>query len=169
MSEHIMQKVVNDIVNSLKEEIPNKESLHNDLKNEQNIKERKMDRNDIIKNANNKVLIDCLSPEISKNEAAKRLHKFILLGLLTAFLIIQFLSVYNLSSKIIEYSIDNESRYEIVKALLTFVSAYITSVVVELIAILNYIVKKVFDTSIAELVKIFRDSDEQNKEQENKP
>lgn len=73
-----------------------------------------------------------------------------------------------ISYRLVEYSIDNESRYEIVKALLTFVSAYITSVVVELIAILNYIVKKVFDTSIAELVKIFRDNDEQNKEQENK-
>ena len=41
MPEHFMQKAVADIVNSLKVEIPNKESLHNDLKNEQNIKRKK--------------------------------------------------------------------------------------------------------------------------------
>lgn len=39
----------------------------------------------------------------------------------------------------------------------TFIGAYITSVVVELIAILKYIVKNVFDTSIAGMVNNFRE------------
>lgn len=157
-------EVPNLIVDSLKSEIPNSKDLHNDLKNEQEVHISKASKDDVIKNANNKVLIDYLSPEIRENEKAKRLHKFVLLGLLASFLVIQFISVYSMSAKIVEYAITNDSRYEIVKALLAFISAYITSVVVELIAILNYIVKNVFDSSIADLVKIFKDNEEQEKE-----
>lgn len=116
-----------------------------------------MQSNDsIIKNVNNKVLIDILSPEISKNEQAKRVHKLALIMLLTVFLIIQFFSVYGITNSVIRYGTGENVEHEILKSLLTFVSAYITSVVVELIAILSYIVKNVFDASIAELVKIFK-------------
>ena len=39
----------------------------------------------------------------------------------------------------------------------TFVVTYITSVVVELIYMLKYIVHNVFDTSISDLVKLFKE------------
>lgn len=113
----------------------------------------------LIKNVNNKVLLDILSPEIKDNENAKRKHKFILIGLLAAFLIIQFLAVGFISDKVISYAILETSKAEIVNSLLTFVTGYITSVVIELIAILKYIVKNVFDTSLIELVKIFKETD----------
>ena len=80
------------------------------------------------------------------------------------FMKIQFDSVYDISIKVINYATSAAAKSDIVKSLLAFVSAYITSVVVELIAILKYIVKNVFDTSLAELVKIFKETN--NKEQE---
>ena len=40
-----------------------------------------------------------------------------------------------------------------IQMIFTFIGAYITSIIVELIAILKYIVKNVFDTSIAGMVK----------------
>lgn len=158
-------EVPNLVVDSLKSEIPRSKDLHNDLKTEQDKNSNKNSKDSIIKNANHKVLIEYLSPEIKKNEQIKRMHKFILLILLTAFLIIQFLSVYSMSTTIVKYAINENSRYEIVKILLAFISAYITSVIVELIAILKYIVKNVFDSSIADLAKIFKDNEEQEREQ----
>lgn len=141
----------------LENEIPDT-GIHNDLRKETPLYFLK-DRNDVIKNANNKVLIDYLSPEVSKNEHAKRKHKFILILLMTLFLCVQFATVYELSTKVIDYAISDNATVEILKILIGFVSAYITSVVVELIAILKYVVKNVFDTSIAELIKIFKDSE----------
>lgn len=142
----------------LKNEVPKSEKINNDLRSEI-LENRPADRKDVIKNVNNKVLIDILSPQISKNEQAKRSHKVVLIILLTLFLIIQFLSVYNITGSVINYGISEKVDHEILKTLLAFVSAYITSVVVELIAILKYIVKNVFDTSISELVKLFKEQE----------
>lgn len=135
----------------------------NDLKQESgNI----INTRNLIKNVNNQVLIDFLSPEVSKNEASKRQHKYILIILLAGFIIIQFLSVYNISHSVIKYATSSDSNIDIINSLLTFVSAYITSVVVELIAILKYIVENVFDTSIVELVKIFKETNKEVQEQD---
>lgn len=159
--EEILEESLEKQIQQLEAEVPESKP-QNDLKEELKYKSKKNDRS-LIKNVNNQVLIDFLSPEISKNEFAKRLHKYILIVLLTFFLVIQFNSVYRISLRVIDYSISEKANGEIVKSLLAFVSAYITSVVVELIAILKYIVKNVFDTSLAELVKIFK---EKPKEQE---
>lgn len=148
----------------LEHEVPDT-TLKNDLKVELENKPPIVNSN-LIKNVNNKVLIDYLSPEIQKNEESKRKHKGILILLLAAFIVVQFGSVYVFSFRVIKYATTNNASLDIIKSLLAFVSAYITSVVVELIAILNYIVKKVFDTSIAELIKIFKDTSESAREQE---
>lgn len=139
-------------------EVPDK-GTKNDLKNEGKIETKKIDRS-FIKDVNNQVLIDFLSPEISKNEESKRKHKGNLITLLTVFLVVQFLAVVFLSNKAISYAFTTEADADIVNSLLTFVSAYITSVVVEMIAILKYIVKNVFDTSLVDLVKIFKNEDD---------
>lgn len=151
---------LSDISINLENEIPDKE-IHNDLRKETPIYFYK-EKSNIIKNANNKVLIDFLSPEVSKNEQVKRIHKFILIVLVTIFLGAQFIVVYGLTNKIIEYSMSDNVNIEILKIVIAFVSAYITSVVVELIAILKYVVKNVFDTSIAELIKIFKENETLN-------
>lgn len=58
-----------------------------------------------------------------------------------------------------------------IDTIIKFVCVYITSVVAELIAMLHYIVSKVFDTSITGLVEIYKDTsnskNEETKEQEN--
>ena len=148
------EKDVDYLEELLKKEVPKEKKPTNDLRSEKSLPLQSNDS--IIKNVNNKVLIDILSPEISKNEQAKRIHKLALIILLTVFLIIQFFSVYGITNSVINYGTGENVDHEILKSLLTFVSAYITSVVVELIAILSYIVKNVFDASIAELVKIFK-------------
>lgn len=144
----------NSIEKQLENEIPS--SIKNDFENE--IPKSKIYADDIIKNVNNQFLMKILSPEISKNELAKRLHKYLLLGLLTISMLLQFVAAFVISIKIVDYSISTNANVDIVKCLLTFISAYITSIVVELIAILNYIVKNVFDTSLTDLVKIFKDT-----------
>lgn len=142
-------------VQVLEEDVPEGQQ-RNDLKDEKD-QLVKTPVNDLVKNVNNKVLIEYLSPEISKNEASKRHHKYILISLLTVFLITQFVAIYIISVRVINYATSMDADIDIVNSLLTFVSAYITSVVIELVAILSYIVKNVFDTSLAELVKIFRE------------
>ncbi len=140
----------------LTEEVPENKP-QNDLHSEKNHK--KVNDRSLIKNVNNQVLIDYLSPEISSNEKSKRIHKYILIVLLALFLIGQFVVVFKLSNKTLTYATSGNADIEIVNSSFTFVSAYITSVVIELIAILNYIIHNVFDSSITELVKIFRETD----------
>lgn len=147
----------------LREEVPD-DAPQNDLKQESQKKTEPVVT--LIKNVNNKVLIDFLSPEISINEKHKRIHKYILIALLSIFIIVQFFASFHLSCSVIKYATSDSAKIDIVKSLLTFVSAYITSVVVELIAILNYVVQHVFDTSIADLVKIFKETDNEEQEQD---
>lgn len=155
-----LEEYIEPVRNVLIHEVPVREQK-NDLKDE--LSNRTPNKSqDLIKNVNNQVLIDILSPEISKNEGVKRIHKYVLIILLAIFLCGQFFSVCYFSNRIISYAISDNPNTGIVNNLLAFISAYITSVIVELIAILNYIVKNVFDTSLAELVKLFKEND--NKE-----
>ena len=159
------EPTVINIGQALIDEVPESQ-LQNDFRNERN-NNNKIDDRSLIKNVNHKVLVDILSPEISKNEHAKRTHKFILIILLASFLIAQFYAVFLFSNKIIDYAISNISSTTMVNSLIAFLSAYITSVVVELIAILRWMVKNVFDSPIADLVKVFKDVDDNKKEQDN--
>lgn len=125
-------------------------------------KRPKSDTNRIIKNVNNKFLIDILSPEIRENEIKKREHKDALMTAMKIFLSIQFIIVflvvgYTLWSIISCHKNNNPFDNSTIQLLFGFVGAYITSVVVELIAILKYIVTNVFDTSIASLVEVFKE------------
>lgn len=72
------------------------------------------------------------------------------------FLIAQFISVFYFTNKILNYTVSETGNLDYIRISLKFITGYITSVIVELIAILNYIVKNVFDTSIADLVKTFK-------------
>lgn len=129
---------------------------------EKEIKQQKNKTQQIIKNANNKFLIDVLSPEIQNNEKKKRDHKDALMIAMAIFLSIQFVILfivvgYTLWSVVSCHKNNNPFDNSTIQLLFGFVGVYMTSVVVELIAILKYIVTKVFDTSIASLVEIFKD------------
>lgn len=118
----------------------------------------------IIKNANHWFLVNTISPEIQENEKRKRTHKTILLSFVILFLIVQFgflgYLIYWIFSNIIECHKSGLSFNDsTIKAIFTFISGYITSIVIELIAILNYIVKNVFDTSVSGLANAFKEND----------
>ncbi len=163
--------IINEnILSSLESDVPKRENLSSSLRDDSpNIKKNSLDRNaSIITTVNGVVLLDYLSPEINNNEEAKRKHKYILITLVAIFLFFQFSTVYKMSMSVMHYAIEMEANIEILKLLIGFVSAYITSVVVELIAILKYVVKRVFDTSIKELIELFKEDEIANiKEHEN--
>lgn len=156
-----------DVILNLESDVPERKNLQSSLREEKVSASNNFDNNhpNIIQNVNGAVLLHYLSPEIKNNEFTKRRHKYILIVLVTIFLFFQFITVYNLSINLFNYAINKDANIEIIKLLIGFVSAYITSVVVELIAILKYVVKRVFDTSIKELIELFKE--EEKKEQEN--
>lgn len=120
-----------------------------------------------IKNANNAVLINCLSPEISNNEKVKRKHKTFLITVLIIFLILGFVSSFALiwvllQSIIKSHELQNDFSTNYLQIVITIVATFITSIVVEFIAMLRYVVKSVFDTSITDLLTIFKDDNNIN-------
>lgn len=119
-----------------------------------------------------KIYKDVLSPQLEKNEELKRQHKSSLMYNIFSLLKVQFIFTYIfvfillvgiLASKrlgISEHTIDS---------IIKFIEFYITSIVVELISILFFIVKNVFDKSIVDLIKNFdkQDKNKKSEEQEN--
>ena len=113
---------------------------------------------DIIEDTNKEFLLRVLSPQIEKNEEKKRVHKDWLMIVMGSFLVLQFLLVAIMISYfgywMIElHKLEKPIKDSTIQMIFTFIGAYITSIIVELIAILKYIVKNVFDTSIAGMVK----------------
>ena len=117
-----------------------------------------------------KIYNDVLSPQLEKNEELKREHKSILMENIFNLLKIQFRYTYLfvfillvgiLFSKYLEIS---EHTIDSIKG---FVEFYITSVVVELLGILFFIVQNVFDKSIVDLIKNFDKKNKNSEEQSN--
>ena len=101
----------------------------------------KASSSNIIQNANNKVLID------------------VIVG---AFIVIQFFLTFYLISITYNfifdtYKVKGAIDTHLINLLFTFLTGYITSVVVELIYMLKFMVQNVFDTSISDLVKLFKE------------
>lgn len=101
---------------------------------------------------------DVLSPQLQENEILKREHKKNLMKKLFSIIKWQFIATYTfvliLLISIMFSEILNISE-SVVLAIIKFLEFYITSIIVELIAILFFIVKNVFDKSIVELIKNF--------------
>ncbi len=113
---------------------------------------------DIIEETNKEFLLRVLSPQIEKNEEKKRVHKDWLMIAMSIFLLLQFVLIAIMISYFGYWMIEMQKLEKPIKdstiqIVFTFIGAYITSIIVELIAILKYIVKNVFDTSIAGMVK----------------
>lgn len=132
------------------------DNSENDVKRQENI-------NTYVKNANEKVLLGTLAPEVTKNEEKKREHKDKLIFYVSIFLGLQFAMIFVLIftvliSIIIFHYRENDFSSGIINMLFAFFGTYITSVIVELIFILKYIVVNVFDTSISALMEVFTKS-----------
>lgn len=112
---------------------------------------------------------EVLSPELKENEELKRTQKRELMTKLFKVIKWQFICTY-ISVSVIIIIIGASSflslSSDIVEKIITFMKFYITTIVGELIAILFFIVKNVFDTSIVELIKNF-DKRKSNKKDTN--
>ena len=114
-----------------------------------------------IQTANAKILLNTLAPEVSANEQRKREHKDKLLKYVSLFLGVQFFIVFVLImiviiAIIVFHALEKDFSTGTIELLLAFFGSYITSVIVELICILKYIVVNVFDTSISALMEAFK-------------
>ena len=118
---------------------------------------------DSVKDSLKKVLEKILIFDSKEaNEDIKRKHKFWLLGVLSAFIVIQFCITFTIIDRVLDfvftYYMENKSiDNHLIDLLFTFVTGYITSVVIELYHMLKFVAEKVFDTSITDLVKLFRE------------
>ena len=99
-----------------------------------------------------------LAPELKKNEELKREQKKKLMENIFKILKGQFIATY-LFIIIIIIQLTFSSYLKISEALameiMSFIKFYITSIIVELISILFFVVKNVFDTSIVDMFKNF--------------
>lgn len=112
---------------------------------------------------------DILAPQLKKNEKLKREHKRVLLQKLFKFLKLQFIATYIIVAMLIIMVGANmwlNITETIIAQIFDFLKFYITTIVAELIAILFFIVKNVFDKSIFDLFKNFDKED--NKDINNK-
>lgn len=113
------------------------------------------------------VLMDVLSPEYQQNEKLKRAHKKKLLKLVKRLLFIQIF-VMNIvvigivSFVVLDVPIFKTLDSEIISQILGFLKFFVGAVLAELIAMLFFIVKNVFDSTMPDLLKTFKD-DAKNK------
>lgn len=112
-----------------------------------------------------------LAPQLEKNEDLKRKQKEELTGKVFAILKWQFIATYGfvlLIILIIAASNWLKLSDTIIGRIIDFIQFYITSIIAELIAILFFIVKNVFDKSIVDLFSNFDSKGkEENKKMEN--
>lgn len=101
---------------------------------------------------------DVLSPQLSENEQLKREHKTLLMNNIFKILKWQFIFTYVFVALLLGsillsgvLSISENMLIEIIG----FVKYYIGAIVIELLSILLFIVKSVFDKSIVDLIKDF--------------
>lgn len=117
-----------------------------------------------------KIYQDVLSPQLEENEILKREQKRELMSKIFKILKWQFMFTYVFVTILIVGAIFSNKLHiseNIVSSIIKFVEFYITSIVAELLAILFFIVKNVFDKSIVDLIKNFDIREKtNNKEQE---
>lgn len=112
---------------------------------------------DNIDDGNRMILMGVLAPELSKNEELKREQKKNLLGKLFLFIAFEMLGVFVLSIIVIIAIITKvELTESLVVEMFGLLKFFITAIIGEFIAMLFFIVKNVFDTSVPDLFKMFK-------------
>lgn len=122
------------------------------------------DQQSVVSNMNDEFTIirniyeNVLSPELEKNEELKREQKKQLMNKIFDILKWQFIFTYLFVGAIlgmVAFSHFLHISEKIVLDSISFIKFYITSIIVELISILFFIVKNVFDKSIVDLIRNF--------------
>lgn len=148
-------------INYLKNKISSEKSIQNRYKKSDSLQEVDYTNIDtIISDSNNYFLLKVLSPQIQENEKKKRIHKEVMLNAIVLFLKVQFILLFvlvfgTLLAVFIFHGLHNDLTDQTFKIIIGFLGVYISSIIVELIYIVKYIVVNVFDTSIDGLVKLF--------------
>lgn len=150
---NIQQENVQNSINKIKNDLTNIESNNIDLSPAQTV-----DANQIIANNNTMTIAEAIPNEITKNEEKKREHKDLLLKIVMWFLGLQFGLFFLLLTGvivclIIGHMIDKPFPTEMTTMIFDMLKIYLTSIIVELISMLYFIVKNVFDTTIPDLAK----------------
>ena len=99
-----------------------------------------------------------LAPQLEKNEELKRDHKSRLMDNIFSLLKGQFRITYIFIVAVLIIALFSSQinlSDKLITEILSFVKFYVTSIIVELIPILFFIVKNVFDISIVDLFKNF--------------
>lgn len=116
--------------------------------------------NQIVDDTNNKTIAEAIPNEITKNEETKRKHKDWLLKAVISFLACQFGLFFILLTGVIicfivGYMTGNPFPSDMSTSIFDMLKIYLGSIIVELISMLYFIVKNVFDTTIPDLAKQF--------------
>lgn len=125
--------------------------------------EQEKENPDELKNVNSRVLLKYIAPQIEENEKKKREHKTYLIKSLLRFLNFQGFALFVFIASImfgVLYGHINRHDFspEYLDIIFKFFLSYITSLVAEVLIILKIIVKNVFDSSISDLMKFYKDS-----------
>lgn len=150
-------------------EIPNTVNVHIRDYYDNSIKDKDIKEMNSRFKLSQKIYEDVLAPQLEQNEDLKREQKRTLVDKLFKLLAFQFIVTYIFVFMLILsiiFSCKLALSENVILNLMKFIEFYITSIVVEFISILFFIVKNVFDTSIVELIKGF--DKRNNKEKKNK-
>lgn len=147
------QENAQNSINKIKNDLTNIGSNNINLSPAQTV-----DANQIIANNNTTTIAETIPHEITKNEEKKREHKDLLLKIVMWFLGVQFGLFFLLLTGvivclIIGHMIDKPFPTEMTTMIFDMLKIYLASIIVELISMLYFIVKNVFDTTIPDLAK----------------
>ena len=147
------QENAQNSINKIKNDLTNIGSNNIDLSPAQTV-----DANQILANTNTTTIAETIPHEITKNEEKKREHKDLLLKIVMWFLGVQFGLFFLLLTGvivclIIGHMIDKPFPTEMTTMIFDMLKIYLASIIVELISMLYFIVKNVFDTTIPDLAK----------------
>ena len=149
---------LSNVINSLEITVPEKQKVEIE-------KDEKSDPNsiDVIEmnvlfEMKSYIYQKVLGPELQENESLKREQKKALMNNIFKILKWQFIFTYVFVTVLLAavlFSAFLKIEASTISTIIKFIQFYITSIVVELISILFFIVKSVFDKSIVELFRNF--------------
>lgn len=171
MVSNLTDEEFNDIVkNAVREEFPPEQSNSSDKPTVD-----LPSQNESVKTLNahfemtKQMYINVLSPQLSQNEELKRTQKQELMNKIFKILKVQFIFTYSLISAAILaiiFSYYLHMSDNTITLLISLFKFYVTAIIGELIAILFFIVKNVFDKSIVDLISNFDKKDKNRDDSE---
>lgn len=125
-----------------------------------------------IEKENIGIIQNKLIPQLVENENQKRDLKYKMVNIITGCLIAQGLILFVPMTAIIYVSFspilkDNNNLNNNLSEILSFLKYFISAVIVETLTMLYYIIKKVFDSSITDMIELFKKNKKNKKDKKN--